>query len=227
MSRRERWARVHDGVWSAAAATVIALGLFASVRAWGSMPALATFLSAATLGGVCHLSISSLATPDTVAWRHITVGALVVGALTLALGGLVAMSGSGAVWVVVLLCLTWPGWPGLARRRRPSQSSPRPTKADRPTLPEPVGDPEPATLEIPDRLEDADLCLAWRSSVVALQRATTLESRLRVVLVRALYLDVMERSNPEAFVDWLSGSPRAATSPRASLTADDGRSAAT
>jgi len=228
MSRRQRWARVHDGVWTAVTATVIALGLYASVHAWGPMPALATFLSAATLGGVCHLSIASLATPDTVAWRHITVGALVVGALTLAVGGLVAISGSGAVWLMVLLGLTWSGWPALVRRVRPARSRPRTTKPDPPALPEPVMETgQEISLEIPDRIEDADLCLAWRSSFVALQRATTVESRLRIVLVRALYLDELERSNPAAFVDWLSASPRAATSPRASLAADDGRPAAT
>lgn len=221
------WTRVHNRVWTAAAATVIALGLYASVYAWGPMPALATFLSAATLGGVCHLSVASLATPDAVAWRHITVGALVVGALTLALGGLVAISGSGAMWVVVLLGLTWSGWPTLVRRLRPARSTPRTTKPDQPALPDPVADDGHAAFEIPDGIEDADLCLAWRSSFVALQRATTVESRLRIVLVRALYLDEMERSNPAAFVDWLSASPRAATSPRASLAADDGRSAAT
>ena len=228
MSRRQRWARVHDGVWAAMTATVIAVGLYASVHAWGAMPALATFLSAATLGGVCHLSIASLATPDNVAWRHITVGAVVVGALTLAVGGLVMISGSGAVWVVVLLGLTWSGWPALVRRLRPARSSPRPAKPDQPAPPEPVAETgQAAALEIPDRIEDADLCLAWRSSFVALQRATTVESRLRIVLVRALYLDELERSNPAAFVDWLSASPRAATSPRASLAADDGRPAAT
>jgi hypothetical protein len=227
MSDRKLWTRVHNRVWTATAATVIALGLFVSVVAWGPMPALATFLSAATLGGVCHLSIASLATPDTVAWRHITVGALVVGALTLAFGGLLAISGSGAVWVVVLLGLTWSGWPALVGRLRPARWSPRPTKPDQPALPDPVADAGHAALSIPDRIEDADLCLAWRSSFVALQRATTLESRLRVVLIRELYLDEMERSNPAAFVDWLSASPRAATSPKASLAADDGRSAAT
>jgi hypothetical protein len=226
MGDRKLWTRVHNRVWTATAATVIAVGLFGSVAAWGPMPALATFLSAATLGGVCHLSIVSLATPDTVAWRHITAGALVVGALALALGGLLAISG-GAVWVVVLLGLTWSGWPALVRRLRPSKSSTRTTKRDQPALPDPVADAGHAALEIPDRIEDADLCLAWRSSFVAMQRATTLESRLRVVLIRALYLDEMERSNPAAFVDWLSASPRAATSPRASLPADDGRSAAT
>jgi hypothetical protein len=207
-------------------ATVIAVGLYASVHAWGPMPALATFLSAATLGGVCHLSVASLATPDTVAWRHITVGALVVGALTLAVGGLVAVSGSGAVWVVVLLAVTWSGWPALVRRLRPARPRARTTKPDQPALPERSAETGQASLEIPDGIEDADLCLAWRSSFVALQRATTVESRLRIVLIRALYLDEMERSNPAAFVDWLSTSPRAATSPRVSLAADDGRPAA-
>jgi hypothetical protein len=220
--------RVYRSVWTASAATVVALGLVASVSAWGAMPALATFLSAATLGGICHLCVTSLTLPDTVAWRRISVGALVVGALTLALAGLMAMFGAAAMWVVVLLGLTWSGWPALVRRLRPSHAHSRHSRrpvaqTDEPPPAEPVAEPGHASFEIPDGIEDADLCLAWRSSFVALQRATTLESRLRVVLVRALYLDEMERSNPAAFVDWLSTSPRAATSPRVSFTPDDGR----
>ena len=65
------------------------------------------------------------------------------------------------------------------------------------------------------------------SSYVALLRTTTAESRLRVVLVRALYLDEMERTNPVGFADWLSTGPRAATSPRVLQPADDDHPAAT
>ena len=43
-------------------------------------------------------------------------------------------------------------------------------------------------LDVPDLMTDEDLCCAWRSSFVALQRAASVESRLRVVSVRALYL---------------------------------------
>lgn len=231
MSRQAWCARVYGWVWTGTAGTVIALGLVASVHVWGAMPTIATFLSAATLGGVCHLSVASLATPETVAWRHIGLGAVIAGVLTLAVGGLVEMTGGGAFWLAVLLGLAWPGWPAVVRRvRRPTRDRPKaaastPHKPE--VAPEPVPVPVDVSLVVPDRLDDADLGLAWRSSYVALLRTTTPESRLRVVLVRALYLDEMERTNPAAFADWLSTGPRAATSPRVLLPADDDHPAAT
>ena len=82
------------------------------------------------------------------------------------------------------------------------------------------------TLEVPDMLEDADLCLAWCSSYVALQRAETAESRMRLVLVRALYLDELERRNPAALAEWLSSGARAAAPPHAFVRREDDRSAA-
>ena len=94
----------------------------------------------------------------------------------------------------------------------------------------PVSEPTPvaddATLEVPDVLEDADLCLAWCSSYVALQRAKTAESRLRLVTVRALYLDELERRNPSALAAWLSNGARAAAPPHAFVKGGGHRSAA-
>jgi hypothetical protein len=79
---------------------------------------------------------------------------------------------------------------------------------------------------VPDVLEDADLCLAWCSSYVALQRAKTAESRLRLVTMRALYLDELERRNPSALAAWLSNGARAAAPPRAFVKGGGDRSAA-
>lgn len=90
----------------------------------------------------------------------------------------------------------------------------------------PIPVAEDATLEVPDVLEDADLCLAWCSSYVALQRAKTAESRLRLVTMRALYLDELERRNPSALAAWLSNGARAAAPPRAFVKGGGDRSAA-
>lgn len=99
--------------------------------------------------------------------------------------------------------------PGSKVRTRSKHSgAPAPPPASEPA---PVADD--ATLEVPDVLEDADLCLAWCSSYVALQRAKTAESRLRLVTVRALYLDELERRNPSALAAWLSHGARAAAPP--------------
>ena len=59
----------------------------------------------------------------------------------------------------------------------------------------------------------ADLCQAWRSSYVALERATSPESRLRGVRMRAIYLVEMERRAGLALQDWLRSGARAAGDP--------------
>ena len=68
-------------------------------------------------------------------------------------------------------------------------------------------------LDVPDLMTDEDLCCAWRSSFVALQRAASVESRLRVVTVRALYLDELERRAGPAVQAWLESGARAASDP--------------
>jgi hypothetical protein len=266
MNRWARARRVYRSIWSVATGTVIALGLAASFRDPGPLSAIAMFLAAATMGVVCKLTIASLMTPDAVTVRRTTVGGLVTGVLTLALVGLAMPSGPAAFWVIMVLGLAWPGWPGLVRRvRRATQGAPatapasgretgprrapetargtkprsepgkasgsraRPRSGQPPARP-PAWEPTPVvdevTLEVPDMLEDADLCLAWCSSYVALQRAETAESRMRLVLVRALYLDELERRNPAALAEWLSSGARAAAPPHAFVRREDDRSAA-
>jgi hypothetical protein len=265
MNRWARARRVYRSIWSVAMGTVIALGLAASFRDPGPLSAIALFLAAATMGVVCTITVASLVTPDAVTVRRTTVGGLVTGVLTLALVGLAMPSGRAAFWVILVLGMAWPCWPGLVRRvRRTTQGEPatpaperengprrapetarstkprsEPGKASasrtrprsgQPSARPPVWEPTPVvdevTLEVPDMLEDADLCLAWCSSYVALQRAETAESRMRLVLVRALYLDELERRNPAALAEWLSSGARAAAPPHAFVRREDDRSAA-
>jgi hypothetical protein len=79
---------------------------------------------------------------------------------------------------------------------------------------------------VPDVMSDEDLCQAWRSSHVALGRATTVSSLLRVVEMRALYLDELERrGGPPALQAWLRSGAHAAADPTRSLHGPDlGRS---
>jgi hypothetical protein len=58
-----------------------------------------------------------------------------------------------------------------------------------------------------------DLCLAWRSSYVALEPATSPESRLRVVMMRAIYLDEQERRAGPAIQAWPRSGARSAGDP--------------
>jgi hypothetical protein len=234
--------RAWNLVWPIVAGTAIALGLAISMRDPGPIPALALFLAAATLGGTCLLTWSGLTLQDEVSMGRTAVGAAVVGLLCVAFAGLAVPSAAWALGVVLTLGLTWPGWPALARRAISRQrggadvasATPNRVPSDRvpsdraPVVPDAVWQPVPLTehvaLTIPDTLQDDDLCLAWCSSYVALERATSWESRLRVVRLRALYLDEMERRNPAALGEWLESGARAASHPRA-LTRGERRAA--
>ena len=224
--------RTWNTAWPLAAGTAIALGLVSSLRDPGPIPALALFLAAATLGGTCLLTWEGLILPDEISMRRTIVGSVAIGLWCVAFAGLAVPAPAWAIGVVLALGLTWPGWPDLVRRasRRlrgdaglappPHRLPTRRVPTDRaPVAHQAVSQPVPLDenvgLAIPDTLQDDDLCLAWCSSYVALERATSWESRLRVVRLRALYLDEMERRNPAGLGEWLDSGARAASHPRA------------
>jgi hypothetical protein len=70
------------------------------------------------------------------------------------------------------------------------------------------------TFVVPDVMSDEDPCQAWRSSYVALSRTTSVSSQLRVVHMRVLYLDELERrAGPAALQAWFRSGARAAGDP--------------
>jgi hypothetical protein len=82
-----------------------------------------------------------------------------------------------------------------------------------PALESSIGALDEPSLDVPDLMTVEDLCHAWRSSYVALQRAVTAESRMRIVGMRALYLDELERQAGREVRAWLSSGARAASDP--------------
>lgn len=115
------------------------------------------------------------------------------------------------------------------RRRRPA-SPPSPTAPLLDPGPDRPG-PEPVTvvrvepgavdigidigidISIDDTMTDLDLCRAWRSSYVGLERAGTAASRVRIVRARSVLLDELERRHPAAVRAWLESGARAASGP--------------
>lgn len=71
-------------------------------------------------------------------------------------------------------------------------------------------DPGEAALAVTDELTDADLCMAWRSSYVALDRAAGLSEKLRAVEIREVILDELGRRDAPGLEAWFRSGARAA-----------------
>lgn len=147
--------------------------------------------------------------------------------------GLMELLGTVSLLIVGLVTLAHPAVRAslrVSRRRR----TPRPPVAARsdavtvvPAGAETAGTetarvdvlPDAGDFLVEDGVTTADLCLAWCSSYVALQRATTTSARLHAVEMRALYLDELERRMGPEFARWIASRPRAAQDPRRLLQA--------
>lgn len=167
----------------------------------------------------------------------------VIGALTaLALMGLNLFLGPASV--LIGLCLTAASPPVLrqlttsARRALPWINREQPATEVKPAGPE-TFTPGPTTADqdvwgssaIPPAylppaylppasslgtLSDAELCSAWRTSFITLQRHHTdadLERRAQLIHLRQHYLDELERRNPAGFHRWLYTGARPASDP--------------
>jgi len=69
------------------------------------------------------------------------------------------------------------------------------------------------TMAVSNTMTDLDLCRAWRSSFVALERAGNPASRARIAGTRAVLLDELERRHPSGFGAWIRSGARAAGGP--------------
>ena len=221
----------YDRLWTGCAALVGAASLAVALRSYSPPVLLMSFLSTGLLAALTVLPFL----PADSAWTEPLVRVGVVGGLLIVLlmGSARLAGGPGAV-VVLVVAVPCPalapayrfvagalGWSHRPRRRvaPPAAGTAHPaapTPAQTPALDEPAPEgpaPEGPPLDVPDLMTDKDLCIAWRSSYVALQRAASVESRLRVVTVRALYLDELERRAGPAVRAWLGSGPRAASDP--------------
>ena len=79
--------------------------------------------------------------------------------------------------------------------------------------PEPTVRSEPPASVVPLEMTDQALCLAWRTSFSALQRATSASEQLHVIEARRAYLDEIERRNARGMAAWLASGARAAGDP--------------
>ncbi len=212
-------------VWVGAAGFVLALGIIAAIVLLGWIATTGLFLLI-TVSGWLWSGLRWLLEEDPGSIHFRVVGP-VPAALVVSSIGLLGLLGLAAVPVAGLLVLVHPDvrrWlrvkagrahasaAGTApERARPVRARPSSTRPSAPTVAPMVEEPD---LVVTDELTDSDLCEAWRSSYVALQRARTNASRFRAVEMRVLYLDDLERRLGDDFARWMESLPRAAEDPR-------------
>lgn len=209
-------------VWSLVAGTTAGCGL----------AVLMTWSVAATLGWWLAIELVAVSVcvclwPDghRIRWSLLFVRCLPWPTVPLAVGGLVMALGPATAILVTAagLAAAWEaGW--LDGRAHEEWSAKRAAKTERRTRVRDGGrsatvisprvvdmvDPVDAVLEVTDELTDADLCRAWRSSYVALDRATESNQKLRAVQIRALLLDELGRRDPKGLEAWFRSGARAA-----------------
>lgn len=221
---RRHLARGAGVAWVAVSALVLAVGVAAATFLLGWPATIGLFVLVAVSGWLwAGLRWLLEEDPRSVRVRVRAVG-LVPPMLVVSAIGLLGLLGLTAVPLVAVLVLLHPDARRWVRAsigpERLARITPIGARADRPRSPstrsagEASGEVEEPDLEVTDELTDADLCEAWRSSYVALQRARTDDSRLRAVEIRALYLDDLERRLGDDFTRWMESLPRAAEDPR-------------
>ncbi|KRF37416.1 hypothetical protein ASG94_08825 [Nocardioides sp. Soil805] len=217
---RRHVARGAGAVWVGASAFVLAVGVAAATFLLGWLASAGLFLLV-MVSGWLWTGLRWLLEEDPGRFRLGSVGLV---APTFVVGGigLLGMLGLGAVPVVAVLVLLHPDvrrrvralvGPERLARVTPTRLRTDPSRPPSPRAPA-AGEVEEPVLEVTDELTDADLCEAWRSSYVALQRARTDASRFRAVEMRVIYLDDLERRLGDDFARWMESLPRAAEDPR-------------
>ncbi len=219
--------------WTAVTGFLVAVGIFAALTVLGPFVALSLFLAAAVLGVVLGIAFLSMGEHDESRLLVLALGCgAAVGGMVVTVAGWGRVFGPWTFGILLGLVVTSPYLLRAARRRLTPTTTPT---EDVPVVPRPKPRPKPrprhvassppatppvtppvaeeVDFVVPDRMDDVDICLAWCSSYVALQRVRTAESRLRVVQMRALYLDDLERRDPDGLVAWIASGARAAGDP--------------
>jgi hypothetical protein len=211
-----------------------ALGALGAVMAftWSLSSIILLLILAALMGAVA--SMVALDNPDGSTRHRRDRRRIVARSTALTAGGTVSFIGLGtlvgAPTAVLLLAIIVGASPyairachrWLSEHGHLASSSARPAQPDRAdrssrsaTAPAVWTEPDQASKPhvAPGALTDAELCLAWRASFSALQKASSPTQRLRIVDERRTYLDEIERRTAHGMAAWLASGPRAAGDP--------------
>lgn len=242
-----RPARVYRRLWSVAIGILVGVG---SVAALISIPPplLILVIAVSVTGGGSVGGILQHALFGRLDVARLVRLTLVLVPVSAAFAGWAVLIGVWALLLTVLVCLSQPSVAGslllLAHRigdqlptkgrrsgpvRDPSGLDPsRAPYAPRTVIPAPSA-PALTELRLPStaltEISDRELCFAWRVSFVLLQRLQEMrhiQAQCRVVGLRQLYLDEMERRHPQGFARWLLAGARPASDPSRYLQPTEG-----
>jgi len=222
------------------------LGVLGAVMAftWSLANVIMLVVLAALVGAVVAMVV--LAEPDLPS-RHPRERRRIVARTTaLTAGGTVSFIGLGtllgaptAVLLVAIVvggspysiryCVRWLTEHGHLATASPEPAPDRDNRSSSPAVAPIAGigpDPETKPYVAPDGLSDEALCLAWRASFSALQKAGSPMQRLRIVDERRVYLDEIERRTTDGMAAWLASGPRAAGDPSRFVLGDGAASRA-
>ncbi|TDU87864.1 hypothetical protein EV138_1398 [Kribbella voronezhensis] len=211
------------------------LGAVGAVMAftWSLSSVIMLLVLAAVTGGV--VAMVALADPDNEATRPprdrrriVALSTVLTAAGTVSFVGMGTLVGAPTTVLLLAIlvgtspyairyCVRWLTEHGHLAGPWPEPA--RPDRADRSSTPAPASileaepDQAPQPHIAPDALSDKALCLAWRSSFSALQKASSPTQRLRIVDERREYLDEIERRTAHGLAAWLASGPRAAGDP--------------
>ena len=229
-------------VWLVGVCALAALGLSGAAAAWPPEAVLTFFLLATVVaaGTASATAEEGAGLP----WRRALKAGAAAGAAVVGAGGLIDLLGAWGFTLVMLMTCACPPVVAAARRLSarlggeegvpgaplpPRDGAGQAEELDRPGDP---GAPEQAFPPAADEawmgrpaesMDDATLCLAWRSSYVALQRACSMSRELRIVERRQQLMDELERRNAQGFSAWLASCPRAAGDPSRYLAEERAR----
>ncbi len=223
--------------WTAVAGPAGAAALTGAVTSSAVLPLVGLF---ACVGLLSVLFVLPWLTPSTLQARTLVLTGVGAGSLSVVCFGLAQLVGAWTLPLMLVLVMsapmTAPLWSGAARvlgwraPHRRGATTPHAPATDSDTSHlgavlvglAVVVPPAGQELQVPDEMTNADLCQAWRSSFVALEQAGSADDRLRVVQLRARYLDELERRAGPSFGAWLRSGARAAGDPSAHLSWDRG-----
>ncbi|MER7555811.1 hypothetical protein ABTZ46_02650 [Nocardioides sp. NPDC126508] len=213
-------------VWSVSAAMAVVCGLVA-LLSWSVAATIGWWLA----GALIAVSFLVCGSPDEspVRWKPVIRRSLTWPTAVLAVGGLflgldpetallVSAAALAAAWQVGWLDGSVRGEPpvgsprrgGWRRRRVRNAARGAPAMVAGLATAGPVDVDPVDVLSVTDGLTDADLCMAWRSSYVALDRAADPGEKLRAVEIREVILDELGRRDAPGLEAWFRSGARAA-----------------